>query len=65
MKKKVIAKKLVLTKETIAALNNNEMDAIIGGNEVTQLLHTCYTQGCGCPTTGANQNAIDTLGDTI
>lgn len=59
MKKKVITKKLVLTKETIATLNNNEMDAVIGGNEVTQLLHTCYTQGCGCPTTGVNVDDTD------
>jgi len=59
MKKKVIAKKLVFTKETIAALNNNEMTAIVGGTKITELLHTCYTLGCGCPTTGQNKESDD------
>ena len=63
MKKKVIAKKLVLTKETIAALNKNEMTAIVGGTKITELLHTCYTYGCGCPTTGVNENGGDSLLD--
>jgi natural product precursor len=60
MKKKVVTKKLVLTKETIAALNNNEMDAILGGTKVTELLHTCYTLGCGCATTGKKNNGDST-----
>jgi hypothetical protein len=49
MKKKVFAKKLTFTKETIAALDNLEMDAIIAGGDVTYLVPTCFTAGC-CPT---------------
>ena len=50
MKKKVFSKKLVLKKETIAALSNEEMDRLQGGDYITQYL-SCTCVLCFPPTT--------------
>lgn len=55
--KKIFNKKLVLNKKTIAQLNNDEMNRVVGGNEAgcwkshvlcgnTGLRTTCKSQSC-------------------
>jgi hypothetical protein len=48
MKKKVLTKKLVLSKKTVAALNYDEMNLMRGG-VITEIGHTCYTDAKCCP----------------
>ena len=50
MKKKFFAKKLVLKKETIAALSSTEMDRLHGGDIITKYL-SCTCVLCFPPTT--------------
>lgn len=58
MKKKVFSKKLSLEKETIAALNAYEMNAVVAGL-FSELKQTCRTYGCTCPTKDNNIETLD------
>ena len=48
MKKRVITKKLVLSKERIATLNGAEMKSLLAGSK-TEIGATCYTDAVCCP----------------
>ena len=47
MKKKVFTKKLVVNKETIAALNDDDMRSLLGGGK-TEIGATCTTDAACC-----------------
>lgn len=55
MKKKVLTKKLLLSRETIATLNRDEMTSLLAGNK-TEIGETCLTDAVCCP----NDNSADT-----
>jgi len=47
--KKVFQKKLVLTKKTVADLNNTELEKIRGAGRITVLITNCITNCLACP----------------
>ena len=48
MKKKVFTKKLLFSKETVATLNHEEMNAVFAGAR-TEIGDTCLTDAVCCP----------------
>ena len=55
MKKKVLTKKLLLSKQTIASLSEGEMNFIFAGGK-TEIGETCLTDAACCP----DDNSADT-----
>jgi hypothetical protein len=47
--KKVFRKKLVLTKKTVADLNNTDLRKVHGGGRITVVITRCITNCIMCP----------------
>jgi hypothetical protein len=55
MKTKKFDKKLVLSKETVADLNGNEMKVVYGGNRTEWPFSRCVTDCLACTPTAQSQ----------